>query len=728
MKRHAFISPLIKTKRKPIERPSVNGPCLPANPKTSNKVMPVNTPLKSDSSESEYWRVMWRKMTGKDKKKLCDGLLSIVGRVFTLYDMEHKKLSSQTLFLKAADREMKEGQFVEFANKSIELMQPVSPEEWRSGSVFTEETGTRITSKAPHIPKAKSKVASVWPELAQVDSFLSRVLKPHQLDAIQFMYDCLRGFDNDYYGCILADQMGLGKTLSVISLIWTLTHRVGRKLPLIGKVLVFVPVSLIKTWEKEFLKWVGRERLKPLILTSTVSKEKRIAVLNDFYQNTRNSVLILSYETLRQKDLYESLKSCPDIGLICCDEGHRLKNCNSQTNQLLNSLRTKRRIVITGTPVQNNLSEFFAVVDFVNPGILGNASTFNRVYGAVISRGQDASATSAELSLAADRCSALTSRLEKFIIRRTSEVLKAILPQKSEYVLFLRPSPLQLEFYAGLIETFKEYNSELSSDPLSLIMALRKCSTHPKLLLEGSMNEIFSEDDKKQLESIQLFELPKFAVIKRILETALAVGEKVVFVSNFTSTLDLVELGLNEIEVPFLRLDGSTASDKRDEIVSNFNSKSSTYNVFILSSKSGGVGLTLVAANHLVLIDSSFNPSDDAQALARVYRYGQTKETKLYRLVTTGTIEEKIFQRHQFKQSLSNAVVDLLNSDDRNFSRNEMKDLFQFEIIDQGCTTWNIIQKGQKKDVFMYEPYNKTLYTETNELCSFIMKRKEDFS
>ncbi|KAL0241532.1 hypothetical protein GEMRC1_006767 [Eukaryota sp. GEM-RC1] len=644
-----------------------------------------------------------------------------------------KKLCSQTIHLKASDLVMKEGQYIEFSSRICELLEEIPEALWRSGSMVISTQIRKVKTFQPQNASGV-KVATKWPSQVDIDSYLEAVLQPHQKTGIEFLFKCLSGFsngaDNQHFGAILADEMGLGKTLTVIGLIWALVNPVRKQL-LVSKVLIVTPVSLLKTWRSEFLKFLGTERVNPLVLDPSSTKDQRISIVEDFFQNKRRPVLIVSYEALRATDLHNVLVNNHNIGLIVCDEGHRLKTPSSQTYQTLTSFSTRRKIILTGTPMQNNMSEFFALVDFVNPCILGTLQSFNRVYGQVITRSQDASASAVEIQLANDRANALSEVLASFVLRRTSEVLVSILPPRAEYVLFLRPTTCQLDFYASLLETFKGQFQSESHDPLSLIMLLRKVCTYPKLLSDNDGAVDFGEKDLKELTKLKLEDFPKFIVLKKIVIDCLSRKEKIVIVSNFTTTLDLVQILLNEMGVRFVRLDGQTNSDKRNENIQIFNDERSEVPVFILSCKSGGVGLTLTTANNLILMDSSFNPSDDLQANARIYRYGQKRSVRLFKLIMTGTIEEKIFQRHQFKNSLSKALIDVFHND-ANYSRKEMKDLFELKVYNdvRSCDSWELIQNGKRGDIFSYEPVSEDdlsgddLLSSVNELSSFILKRK----
>lgn len=199
---------------------------------------------------------------------------------------------------------------------------------------------------------------------------VGNILRPHQREGVRFMYDCVTGVKGDFNGCIMADEMGLGKTLQCITLLWTLLRQSPHCKPTIIKAIIVCPSSLVKNWYNEFGKWLGH-RINALALDNG-SREATIAQLEQFMGNQSQRsgapVLILSYETFRS---YAEILNSSEVGMLLCDEGHRLKNCENLTYTALMGLQTKRRVLLSGTPIQNDLTEYFSLINFVNPGMLG---------------------------------------------------------------------------------------------------------------------------------------------------------------------------------------------------------------------------------------------------------------------------------------------------------------------------------------------------------------------
>ncbi|GLI69785.1 hypothetical protein VaNZ11_014483, partial [Volvox africanus] len=221
-----------------------------------------------------------------------------------------------------------------------------------------------------------------------IDPYIGRHLRRHQEEGVRFMYGAVMGLSTpDKTGCILADEMGLGKTLQVITLAWTLLRQGPAGRPLVAKVLVVTPATLVDNWGREIKKWLGSERLQTLCLQQSAAAKQQIL---EFRQGCHQRMMITSYETLRKHT--EGLKGAFD--LLVCDEGHRLKSVGgNKTIDALLSLDCPRRILLTGTPVQNDLKEFYALLSFVVPDVLGTPAVFNRVYGIPITRAQEATAT-----------------------------------------------------------------------------------------------------------------------------------------------------------------------------------------------------------------------------------------------------------------------------------------------------------------------------------------------
>ncbi|XP_064240447.1 DNA repair and recombination protein RAD54B isoform X5 [Aotus nancymaae] len=709
---------------------------------------PKEIPVSKDQEEKsdslvKYFNVVWCKPSKKKHKKWeGDAVLIVRGRSFTLKDLEGKDIGRGVGYKFKELEKIEEGQTLMICGKEIEVMGVISPDDFSSGRCFQLGGGSTATShsslaarkcfsnpfksvckpsskenrqndfqncKPRHDPYMPNSLVMPLPDKNHqrvfnknclplvdvvIDPYLVYHLRPHQKEGIIFLYECVMGMRGIKYfpivikgskiisnrmngrcGAILADEMGLGKTLQCISLIWTLQCQgpYGGK-PVIKKTLIVTPGSLVTNWKKEFQKWLGSERIKIF----TVDQDHKV---EEFIKSVFYSVLVISYEMLlRSLDQIKDIK----FDILICDEGHRLKNSAIKTTTALISLSCDKRIILTGTPIQNDLQEFFALIDFVNPGILGSLSSYRKIYEEPIILSREPSASEEEKELGERRASELTCLTGLFILRRTQEIIKKYLPPKIENVVFCRPVALQIELYRKLLNSqvvrFCLQGLLENSPHLICIGALKKLCNHPCLLFNS-----IKESGKLQVLSKLL------AVIHELRPT-----ERVVLVSNYTQTLNILQEVCKRHGYAYTRLDGQTPISQRQQIVDGFNSQHSSVFIFLLSSKAGGVGLNLIGGSHLILYDIDWNPATDIQAMSRVWRDGQKHPVHIYRLLTTGTIEEKIYQRQISKQGLCGAVVDLTKtSEHTQFSVEELKNLFTLhesspcvthDLLDCECT------------------------------------------
>ncbi|KAL2351643.1 DNA repair protein, SNF2 family [Cryomyces antarcticus] len=526
-----------------------------------------------------------------------------------------------------------------------------------------------------------------------IDPRLAKVLRPHQVEGVKFLYRCTTGLlDPKAEGCIMADEMGLGKTLQCITLMWTLLKQspeAGK--PTIQKCVIACPSSLVRNWANELVKWLGKDAITPFAIDGKATKEELTQQLRQWSiasgRAVTRPVLIVSYETLRLN--VDELKNTR-IGLLLCDEGHRLKNGESQTFTALTGLNVQKRVILSGTPIQNDLSEYFSLLNFANPSYLGTRNDFRKKFELPILRGRDAAGTDTDRKKGDERLAELLTLVNKFIIRRTNDILSKYLPVKYEHVVFCNLAPFQTDLYNYFIKSpeIKSLLRGKGSQPLKAIGMLKKLCNHPDLLnlpddLPGS-EEFFPadyvpKDARGRDRDVKPWYSGKMMVLDRMLARIRAdTNDKIVLISNYTQTLDVFDKLCRSRGYGCLRLDGTMNVNKRQKLVDKFNDPEGAEFVFLLSSKAGGCGLNLIGANRLVLFDPDWNPAADQQALARVWRDGQKKDCFVYRFIATGTIEEKIFQRQSHKQSLSSCVVDSAEDVERHFTLDSLRELFQY--------------------------------------------------
>lgn len=568
-----------------------------------------------------------------------------------------------------------------------------------------------------------------------IDPRLAKVLRPHQIEGVKFLYRCTTGMiDEKANGCIMADEMGLGKTLQCIALMWTLLKQspeAGKST--IQKCVIACPSSLVRNWANELVKWLGKDTVTPFAVDGKATKEELTSQLRQWAIASGRAVvrpvLIVSYETLRLN--VDELKNTP-IGLLLCDEGHRLKNGESQTFTALNGLNVDRRVILSGTPIQNDLSEYFSLLNFANPSLLGTRLDFRKKYELPILRGRDAAGTDADRQKGDASLRELLTLVNKFIIRRTNDILSKYLPVKYEHVVFCNLAPFQMDLYNYFIQSpdIKSLLRGKGSQPLKAIGMLKKLCNHPDLLdlstdLPGS--EQFFPDDyvPKDARGRDRDVKPWYSGKMQVLDRMLArirqdTNDKIVLISNYTQTLDIFDKLCRSRGYGSLRLDGTMNVSKRQKLVDKFNDPDGPEFVFLLSSKAGGCGLNLIGANRLVLFDPDWNPAADQQALARVWRDGQKKDCFVYRFIATGTIEEKIFQRQSHKQSLSSCVVDSAEDVERHFTLDSLRELFQFKPGTTSDTHDTFKCKRCKPDGKQYIKAPAMLYGDTSSWNHFV--------
>jgi len=513
-----------------------------------------------------------------------------------------------------------------------------------------------------------------------VDPYIGDKLRPHQRSGVLFIYKSLMQFtsitvdDAEFKvkGCILADDMGLGKTLQTISVIWTLL----KQSPIAGsslarKVLIVAPASLINNWEAEFKKWLGTTR----ILVHVADNAKKVTAFKAY---RTAPVLVVSYEMLVRAEA--QLKEVK-WDILVCDEAHRLKNSEIKTSAALNRFDCDRKLLLTGTPVQNDLQEYFCLISIVVPSLLGSKASFTADYVKKIEQGRDVGADENDAQEAESALKKLSEISRKILLRRTSEIISGYLPPKTTCVVFCRPSDFQCKVYGEEVSTLYDKIETEHASHLASISTLKKICNSPFLLqhlnVNGGPNTWEEQSGKLSVLTCLLLSIMQNT------------DEKIVLVSLSTSTLDILESLCSKYNLRTLRLDGKTPPAARQSIVNRFNKPDYAERVFLLSSKAGGTGLNLIGASRIVLYDIDWNPATDLQVMSRIWRSGQKRHCYIYRLLTTGTIEEKVYQRQVMKSGLAGGLETASWQDvgsASHFSPEELRDLFTFRTDTESDT------------------------------------------
>lgn len=469
---------------------------------------------------------------------------------------------------------------------------------------------------------AEKKKTSVGQSDVQKWGLRGIQLRPYQLDGVQWLTQCLK----NQQGCILGDEMGLGKTCQTISLLVYMSGALGKK----GPFLVLSPLSVMENWRKEL------EGFAPslTVLCYKGDKERRAELQRE--TDTQDFHVLLTTYELCLKDV--SFLRRWKWKVLVVDEAHRLKNQNSLLHKTLTQFSVGFRVLLTGTPIQNNLQELYSLLSFIQPSIFtpDDVDNFLNTYSNV----QSQPALAAELQ----------SVLEPFLLRRVKSEVAVDLPKKTELVMYHGMSALQKKYYkAVLMKDLEAFGNEQKTRLLNILMNLRKCVDHP-YLFDGVEPEPF-EMGEHLIEASG-----KLCLLDSMLTYLQKGGHRVLLFSQMTRMLDILQDYMEYRGYSYERLDGSVRGEERNLAVKNFSSKDVF--VFLLSTKAGGVGLNLTAADTVIFMDSDFNPQNDLQAAARCHRIGQNRPVKVVRLLARDTVEEIMYSRAVSKLHLTNTVIE----------------------------------------------------------------------
>lgn len=510
---------------------------------------------------------------------------------------------------------------------------------------------------------------------------------------------------NQQVGGIIGDEMGLGKTIQIISFLAALHY--SKKLT--KPVIVVAPATVLRQWVNEFHRWWPPMRVSILHSSGSgmlnVSSEDRMEEeeVEEIYDRNKKPAKSLKLaerivnQVLKHGHVlvttYAGLQTYADVlvsvnwDYAVLDEGHKIRNPNTAITIYCKELRTSNRVILSGTPMQNNLIELWSLFDFVFPMRLGTLVNFRQAFEVPIKLGGYANATNLQVLTATKCAETLKAAISPYLLQRLKVDVASDLPKKSEQVLFCKLTKPQREAY----ERF------LASDDMSSIMRgtrqslygidiLRKICNHPDLLEPGLKNKTGYKWGNPNKSG-------KMQVVKALLEMWKRFGHKTLLFSQGVQMLNIIEdfvKGLGGFN--YLRMDGGTNIKDRQGLVDRFNNDPDLH-VFLLTTKVGGLGVNLTGANRVIIFDPDWNPSTDVQARERAWRLGQKKEVTIYRLMTAGTIEEKIYHRQIFKQFLTNKI--LKDPKQRQtFQMKDLYDLFTLGTADDGTTETGEMFKG----------------------------------
>ncbi|KAJ0987174.1 hypothetical protein J5N97_005530 [Dioscorea zingiberensis] len=476
-------------------------------------------------------------------------------------------------------------------------------------------------------------------------------LRPYQLEGLQWM---LSLFNNNLNG-ILADEMGLGKTIQTIALIAYLMENKGVN----GPHLIVAPKAVLPNWLSEFSTWA------PSIIAVLYDGrlDERKAMREEYSGEGKFNVMITHYDLIMRDKAF--LKKIHWYYMIV-DEGHRLKNHEcALARTLVSGYRIRRRLLLTGTPIQNSLQELWALLNFLLPSIFNSVQNFEEWFNAPFADKCDVTLTDEEELLVIRR---LHHVIRPFLLRRKKDEVEKYLPGKTQVILKCDLSAWQKAYYQQVTDIGRvgmESGTGKSKSLQNLSMQLRKCCNHPYLFV-GEYN-MWQKDQIVRASG-------KFELLDRLLPKLQKSGHRVLLFSQMTRLIDILEIYLQLHDFKYLRLDGSTKTEERGSLLKKFNAPDSPYFMFLLSTRAGGLGLNLQTADTVIIFDSDWNPQMDQQAEDRAHRIGQKKEVRVFVLVSVGSIEEEILERAKQKMGIDAKVIQagLFNTTSTAQDRREM--------------------------------------------------------
>ncbi|CAD8164733.1 unnamed protein product [Paramecium pentaurelia] len=534
-----------------------------------------------------------------------------------------------------------------------------------------------------------------------------RLLRDYQLDSLNWL---IRAWYEDR-NVILADEMGLGKTIQTIAFLNHLYNFENYR----GPFLIIAPLSTLQHWKRTVEEWTnlnavlyydqesnaGRSLCRQYEFFYTdISMKGILLTASEIF---KFQILITSYEVFMQ-DFQNIFINVP-FQYIVVDEAHKLKNSNARILQSLKRLSCQRTLLLTGTPIQNNTEELFSLLNFIEPNQFCNLTYFKRDYGQL------------ETSDQVDRLNVL---LKPYILRRQKEDVEQMIPPLQETIIDIEMTTIQKHIYKALYDRNKSMLeqgfSQWAANAASLNnleIQLRKCCNHP-FLIQEMQNEI-SKGCQTRIDYInKLVESSgKMILLDKLLNKFRGEGKKMLIFSQFTMMLQLLEEYLKFKQVKYEKIDGQIKARERSNAIDRFNDPSKKREVFLLSTKAGGQGINLTAAEIVVIYDSDWNPQNDVQATARAHRIGQSKEVTVYRLITKDTYESEMFERAIKKLGLDQAIFMngqfkscensyKSNKNEKKMSKQDMEVLLKNGII-------GLISNNQNGDTFQEKNIDEIL-------------------
>jgi len=554
----------------------------------------------------------------------------------------------------------------------------------------------------------------------EVPAWINNRLFPYQRTGVRWMWE----LHTQGAGGVVGDEMGLGKTVQVASFLGSMASN-----RLLDSVLIIAPATMLSHWLRELAVWapglrrilvhrsgesdgisrvVSKAMLRSLRRWLKNARADRVnePIDDDDYNNSKEHsfcgtgyVIVTTYESIRRSpDEYIN----HNWSYVVMDEGQKIRNPDADVTLACKRLRTPHRLLLSGTPIQNDLRELWSLFDFIYPGRLGTLPAFDAEFAEPIKRGGYSNASPMQVQLAYRMALVLRDLINPYLLRRQKKDVKEVnrMPSKTEQVLFCRLSSVQRRLYEDYLRSDEVMGVMRGAvQLLKAVTIMRKICNHPNLVTgsNGTLDDrgsdsSSSDDDDDMYDQDKLAERSgKLQVLSKILPLWKKQGHKVIIFTQWKKMLSIIEQFANLQGWKYCRMDGNTAIASRQKLVDKFNNDES-YFCMLMTTRTGGVGLNITGANRVLLYDPDWNPQTDAQARERAYRFGQTRDVTVYRLITAGTVEEKIYQRQIFKTALTNQVLQDPKQR-RLFSQKDLKDLFTLKADTKDND--NITETGQ---------------------------------
>lgn len=506
-------------------------------------------------------------------------------------------------------------------------------------------------------PKEKIKFkkrpkASEWKKLDASPEYKGgHGLREYQLEGLNWLTFCWYNNRN----CILADEMGLGKTIQSLTFVNEMVNY-GIHSPF----LIIAPLSTIGNWQREFDTWTD---LNVITYHGSSASRNMIQEYEMYYKNEKGErmegiykfqVMITTFEII--------LTDCIELGEInwrACiiDEAHRLKNRNCKLLEGLRCLKIEHRVLLTGTPLQNNVAELFSLLNFLEPQQFASPEQFMLDFGDLKTE---------------EQVEKLQAILKPMMLRRLKEDVEKSLAPKEETIVEVELTNIQKKYYRAILERNFQFLSKGGTyanmpNLMNTMMELRKCCIHP-FLINSAEEQILAEYKQQHGESgesqlkCMVQASGKLVLIDKLLPRLRADGHRVLIFSQMVRCLDILEDYVIQKKYPFERIDGRVRGNLRQAAIDRFSKPGSDRFVFLLCTRAGGLGINLTAADTVIIFDSDWNPQNDLQAQARCHRIGQQKHVKVYRLICRNTYEREMFDKASLKLGLDKAVLQSMNT------------------------------------------------------------------